>query len=255
MTSPEPQNDVEKALLAAARDDARYPEFLRALKAADILIPQPETEGVASGERVIKEGEEISLPLVEHEDRTYVPVFTSIEQFHLGVPDGDMAFVRLPAAGLVEGWPEEHGMAVNPGGEIGVALDGATVRALARTPEPGAPPTERVGGGSKVLLGEPADEPKELLDAVAEACRARGTVRAAYRALMAHEGEEDKPRVVIGVEFDEGVDAEEFFGEVGSQVARAAGEGFSFIVVDESNLTSVARFMLLDTDPFFVRQN
>jgi hypothetical protein len=253
MISPRPQNEVERALLGAGEDDFRYEDFMRALTVAEVLIPQPHVEGVAPGEHPVADGDELALPLVEHEGNTYVPVFTSIEQFRLGIADAEASFVRLPVRGLVGEWPEEHGMAVNPGGDIGVALDSRSVRALADPPAPTASSKQRFAPGSKVLLGEPTEEPTALLEAVANECGAHGGVRAAYRALMAPEGDEDKPQTVIGVELDSDVDAERFFGEMGPRVAPAAAGAFSLVVVDETNLTSVARYMLLETDPFFVR--
>lgn len=253
MTSPEPQNDVEKALVAAAGDNAAYADFLRALAGSEILIPQPQLKDVAPERRTIEEGDELTLPLVEHEGKTYVPVFTSIEQFRLGVSDEGMAFIRLPASGLLGEWPEEHGMAVNPGGDVGIALDPATVRNL-DNPSPADSPARRpLTAGSKVVLGHPSQEPRPLLDAIAGECRSHGGVRAAYRAMMAAEGEEETPQIVIGIELDEDQDPEQFFADVGPRVASAAAGTFSFIVVDEANLSSVARFMLLDTDHFFVR--
>ena len=70
---------------------------------------------------------------------------------------------------------------------------------------------------------------------------------------MAAEGEDDKPQIVIGIELDAGIDPEQFFADFGPRVAPAAEGTFSLVVVDETNLSSVARFMLLETDPFFVR--
>lgn len=243
----EAQNEVERALLAASQDEGRFGEFLVALAGAELYVPHPGGSG-EEGEPV--EGEELVLPLVEHEGRTYVPVFTSMAQFRLGAPH-DMPHVRLRTEGLVAEWPEEHGMAVNPGGEIGVALEAADVRALAR-PE-AVVSAQRFGAGTRLLLGEPAEEPGALLDAVSQACDELGTVVAAYRALMAVEGEEDTPQIVIGLELDRGVDPDAAFGVVGGRVAAAATGPFAFVVVDETDLSPVARFMLLETDPFFRR--
>lgn len=249
MPSFEPANDLERAMLEASTDESRYEAFLRALAEGELFIPQE--GGDEPGRREVGEdGEEISLPLVEHEGRTYVPVFTSLEQFRLGAPES-MAFLRLRTDGLVEGWPQEHGMAINPGGTIGIALESDDVRGLAEPAE--TPATARLAAGTQVMLGEPAEEPDALLEAVAGACRAEGSVRSAYRALMAPEGSEEDPQIVIGLELDEGLDPEEVFNRIGAGAAPAATGAFSFVVVDETNLSGVARFLLLETDPFFRR--
>jgi len=244
----EPQNDLEAALADAAAEDAGFQAVAAALAAAELWIPQPpgEATGAASD---ADEGEEILLPLLEHEGRTYVPVFTSEHQFRIGAPEG-MAAVRVPGSAVLASWPEEHGMAVNPGGEIGVAIAPEDVRALGR-------PTmseRRLSSGASVLLGEPAVPPTEVLDAVARACSEEGVVRSAYRALMTVEGEDDaEPDLVIGVELDPSVEPQPVLERLGRAAHGASGERVSFVLVDEARLSSIARFMVLETDPFYRR--
>ena len=72
----------------------------------------------------------ISLPVIEQDGTSYVPVFTSETTMASAAPDIEDA-VSVSAAELGANWPsDELWMAVNPGTEDGLTLPPDAVRSL-----------------------------------------------------------------------------------------------------------------------------
>jgi hypothetical protein len=87
----------------------------------------------------------------------YLPVYTSAGEFGQGA--GDMAHMVSPLRELARQLPPELGIAVNPGGSIGLPIHPTGVEMLRGgiwTPP----------AGTRVRLGQPEIEPAELLVAL-----------------------------------------------------------------------------------------
>jgi hypothetical protein len=96
---------------------------MRAVAASDVVVPQ------AGGEGAAPDGS-ISLPVIEQDGTSYVPVFTSETTMASAAPDIDDA-VSVSAAELGANWPSDDlWLAVNPGTEDGLTLPPDAVRSL-----------------------------------------------------------------------------------------------------------------------------
>lgn len=171
-----PENELEEAMLAASRGQRDQASFLAALGGAELLLPK--AQGVDTGS-LPGPSETLELPLFERDGRHYVPAFTSLRQLRLALPGGG-GYYALPARALAESWAPEHWLAINPGGELGLPLSPREVAALSS--RPGVEPVP-LGLGTKVVLGDPAQEPTLLLQALSELARRHPQVEAAYRYL------------------------------------------------------------------------
>jgi hypothetical protein len=99
---------------------------MRAVAASDVVVPQT---GAVNGEGAAPDGS-ISLPVIEQDGTSYVPVFTSESTMASAAPDIEDA-VSVSAAELGANWPsDELWMAVNPGTEDGLTLPPDAVRSL-----------------------------------------------------------------------------------------------------------------------------
>jgi hypothetical protein len=96
---------------------------MRAVATAEIVVPQaPSADGVPDGS--------ISLPVIEQDGTSYVPVFTSESTMATAAPDIEDA-VSVSAAELAANWPDDElWLAVNPGTEDGLTLPPDAVRSL-----------------------------------------------------------------------------------------------------------------------------
>ncbi len=129
MTDPtpngtEPTQQTESAISAgmAAGDTEAV---MRAVATADVVVPQ-----AGGADQDDAPDGSISLPVIEQDGTSYVPVFTSQDTMHAAAPDIEDA-VSVSAAELGANWPsEELWLAVNPGTEDGLTLPPDAVRSL-----------------------------------------------------------------------------------------------------------------------------
>ncbi|MDH6224865.1 enhanced serine sensitivity protein SseB [Streptomyces sp. MJP52] len=184
-----PVNELEGVLAASAGAPASRAaggRVLEVLTRSFVWIPLP-----GGGDR---DSTTLDLPTVELDGQTFVPVFSSQEQF-LRVVGPHMSFTVAPLVEFARGLPPEVGIAVNPDGAVGLPLPPAAVAELCRAAGPG-------GGtrGGRVRLWEPdwRDDPVDFLRAAAEEFAALGVVASARRCLAAIETAE--PTLFVGVE-------------------------------------------------------
>lgn len=119
-----PSQQTESAISAgmAAGDTEAV---MRAVASSDVVVPQ----AAGSGGEKARDGS-ISLPVIEQDGTSYVPVFTSEATMHEAAPDIEDA-ISVSASELGANWPSEDlWLAVNPGTEDGLTLPPDAVRSL-----------------------------------------------------------------------------------------------------------------------------
>lgn len=186
-----PSNELEEALGAAVGQPEAAPHLLKVLARSSLFVPLPEGGG--------PESRTLRLPTLQLNGAPYVPVFSSAEQYHL-CGASHLAFAVAPTPELARGLPPELGLAVNPGGTVGIPVPPAAVAELCR-----ATPGERIPGvpsGARMRLFQPdwQDEPLDFLAAASRELAALGFVRTARRGLASAEG--DPPALFVGLELD-----------------------------------------------------
>jgi hypothetical protein len=186
-----PSNELEETLAGALGATDAGPRLLSALSRSSVWIPLPEGGGPRS--------RTLDLPTVELDGGTYVPVFSSAEQLHLGGAS-HLPFSVAPAWQFARGLPPGVGIAVNPGGTVGIPLPPSAVAELCRT-TPGQR-TPGVPTGARMRLFQPdwQEEPVDFLSAAAHELAALPYVRSARRGLASAEGA--APSLFVGVELD-----------------------------------------------------
>jgi hypothetical protein len=190
-----PVNPLEQVLLDVS-ESGEHEQFLAALAANPVFVPgqAPPADGQ---EHELGEGDEVELPVFEHEGTRFVPVFTSLEQLEIGAPDA-ASYVRASGEDLASIWPEGLALAINPGGELSVAIPEEDVRALSAT--------EHIPAGSDLTVGAPAEEPEELWATLRAWAATVPALRSAHRALVLVHAPGREPQLVVGLELDERVD-------------------------------------------------
>lgn len=173
-----PGNELEEVLAASLGTEGAGARLVEVLGRSDVWVPLPEGGGPHSSD--------LDLPTVEIAGGVYVPVFSSEQQYMLCV-GSHMSFTVAPAREFARGLPPQLGIAVNPGGVVGVPLPPAAVAELCRT---GRTVLDGPESGGRVRLFEPdwQDEPVDFLAAASEEFEASGVVASARRALASVEG-------------------------------------------------------------------
>ena len=124
MTAPYPQGEQTEAAIAAGMAAEDTESVMRAIATTDVVVPQ-----ASSADGDLPDGS-ISLPVIEQDGTSYVPVFTSEATMAAAAPDIEDA-VSVNAAELAANWPSDDlWLAVNPGTEDGLTLPPDAVRSL-----------------------------------------------------------------------------------------------------------------------------
>jgi hypothetical protein len=124
MTAPYPQGEQTEAAIAAGMAAEDTESVMRAIATTHVVVPQ-----AASADGDLPDGS-ISLPVIEQDGTSYVPVFTSEATMAAAAPDIEDA-VSVNAAELAANWPSDDlWLAVNPGTEEGLTLPPDAVRSL-----------------------------------------------------------------------------------------------------------------------------
>ena len=121
---PQSSGSAVETAIAAGMAAGATEAVMRAVATTQVMVPQAAPAG---GE--VPDGS-ISLPVIESDGTSYVPVFTSETTMASAAPDiGDA--VSVNAAELGANWPSDDlWLAVNPGTEDGLTLPPDAVRSL-----------------------------------------------------------------------------------------------------------------------------
>ncbi|MFJ5839743.1 enhanced serine sensitivity protein SseB [Streptomyces shenzhenensis] len=183
-----PGNELEEVLSASLGVPAAAARIIEVLGRSFLWIPLPGGGGPRSGP--------LDLPTVDIEGQVHVPVFSSEEQFRQ-VVGSHMSYTVAPAVEFARGLPPQVGIAVNPGGVVGVPLPPDAVAELCRA---GRSELDGPVSGGRVRLFEPdwQDDPVDFLSAASAEFTATGVIRTARRCLAAIETAD--PVLFVGVE-------------------------------------------------------
>ncbi|GII22655.1 enhanced serine sensitivity protein SseB [Planosporangium mesophilum] len=230
-----PANELESALAALGSGMGSPDQLLRALADNELWVPLPGGTG---------DGGEAQLPVMMLDGQPYVAVYTSAEQYARGA--GQQVHMVVGGCALAGMLDERLGLAVNPGGEVGLPVrpDGVRTMRGGRT---------TVRAGQPVRLGAPAEEPRALLAALASAFERVPAVVEARRAL-AQMGDQP-PGLLIGIRADQRV-AGWRQAALAAVDAAASAEPMP-LTVDTAFLDDptdpITAWMLGNTEPFYQR--
>lgn len=236
-----PANELEEVLAASLGNPSAGPRLLEVLGRSQVWVPLP--NGGHPGAFAL------DLPTVELGGAPYVPVFSSEQQFRQAA-DG-MSCTVAPVHEFARGLPPSVGIAVNPGGAVGVPLPPAAVAELCR-PDRGESGTS----GGRVRLWEPdhETEPVDFLAAAAGEFAVTPVVLSARRALAAVEDE--PPALFVGVELDrwQEDDRAAAMDAIGRALGAVALAWPVHLILLDIAQDPVADWMLEAVRPFFTRE-
>ncbi|MCS0634107.1 enhanced serine sensitivity protein SseB [Streptomyces sp. LP05-1] len=186
-----PGNELEEVLAASLGDPGAGARLVEVLGRSPVWVPLP------NGGAPDSPG--LDLPTLELDGAPYVPVFSSEGEFRRGA-GAHLSYTVAPAVEFARGLPPQLGIAVNPGGTVGVPLPPPAVAALCRA---GRTELDGPASGGRVRLFEPdwQEDPVDFLTAAAAEFQASGAVLTARRALASVEGE--PPTLFVGVQLHE----------------------------------------------------
>lgn len=238
-----PGNELEEVLAASLGNPAAGGRIVEVLGRSNVWVPLPAGGGPDSPD--------LDLPALEIDGQAYVPVFSSEAQFARCV-GAHMAYAVAPAVEFARGLPPQLGIAVNPGGAVGVPLPPLVVAELCRT---GRTPLDGPASGARVRLFEPdwQEDPVGFLSAAAAEFDAIGTVLTARRCLASVEG--DSPALFVGVQLSswEGAERNVPMDALGRALGRVQVPWPVNLVLLDIAQDPVGDWMLEKVRPFYQR--
>ncbi|MET8564440.1 enhanced serine sensitivity protein SseB [Streptomyces flaveolus] len=186
-----PGNELEEVLSASLGIPSAGGRIIEVLGRSFLWIPLPNGGGPHSGP--------LDLPTMDIDGQVYVPVFSSEEQLRQ-VTGPHMSYTIAPAVEFARGLPPQAGIAVNPGGVVGIPLPPDAVAELCRADRT---PLDGPGTGGRVRLFEPdwQEDPVDFLSAASAEFAGTGVVLSARRCLAAIETAD--PVMFVGVELSQ----------------------------------------------------
>jgi hypothetical protein len=169
-------NPLESSLAAAADNPARRPDFYQTLLESQVFVIGHTKQGPAAGEYVAQPGEKMSLANWQKADGTiFIPFFGSMESLQraLKTPAG---YVQLPARALFE-MTRGSTLILNPGLPYGKEFFPAEIQALLSTGVNKQTETRVVAEHTRVRLGQPANYPTAMVEALSSCRASRASLR------------------------------------------------------------------------------
>jgi hypothetical protein len=242
-----PENNLEKALMRAATEPAARPDFCNQLLASDLyVIGTPDTPQNPGAMR-LADGDKLHLVSVEKNGLKYLPVFSSLSRLQASV-SGQQGYIAVNGRALFEMTKGSH-FVLNPGSDYGKELPPGEIAMLL---DPGKPQTIKITAPTKVLVGQPAVYPHDLVNAL-KACFAKHKdVVSAHLVQIAFADAAQPPHPMIGVAMTG--DWDSLAAEIG-RVAKIAAPGITFDMmrIEPGKAGDVAT-ALVKTPPFYQRK-
>jgi hypothetical protein len=193
-----PENDLETALMQAARNPAARPEFYRLLLESDLFVigdagNRPTSDTI----RDVLPGEHLNILSVRQGNHDAHPVFTSLTRLRTFIQD-ERGYLALTGRSLFEMTLGAH-FILNPKSDYGKELLPSEI-ANCLNPVSARSRSITIDRPTNVLIGQPANYPHALIEALRIAFAARTDVLAAHLVQIAYQDRDEPPHPVIGVE-------------------------------------------------------
>lgn len=244
----EPQNDLERTLMAASADPAARPAFYRTLLASDIyIVPVGAVPNIVNS--VLPTGVSIGLSSLSKGGVSFNPFFSSVlrvEQFI----QREQQWMSMSAQALLNITRGGH-LVLNPGqpyskeflpDEIARLLDGTMF-----TPRETYTAPHHV----QVLIGQPAVYPQELADALRRLFVTLPSVKKAYLAQYINPERDPDPGLLICIQTDGKQPWDQIAADAG-MVASNVPQTHQFVDFVEYNGTDMTDYFSKQ-QPFYQR--
>jgi SseB protein C-terminal domain/SseB protein N-terminal domain len=244
-----PENNLERALMRAANEPGARPEFYRLLLESELYVIG-KVDGAIPNENGlihVAAGAHLSLAYMPHDGHDFSLAFSSLARLQAFASESEQ-YIVLKGRDLFENTRGAYFM-LNPGADYGKEL---LPQEIANLLDP--KPTHRTITFEKetpVLVGQPEEYPRALMDALVVMFKQRPDVLAAYIAQIAFPGEDSHPLI--------GVETIGDWAPLSSEIGRIIDAMHLGLIVDvlpikhDEGVGGFSRFLLANP-PFYTRE-
>ncbi len=238
-----PENELERALVAAVKNPQLAPDFYRLLLESSLLVlGTAQGQEGATHELTLAPGSRINLVTGQKDGHPYLPVFSSLVRMQEYVKQ-ESKYLSMKGRDLFElarGAP----VTLNPASEYGKELSAEQVRQLLDPIERSGPP--------RAIVGE-ADYPMPLVEALTRVFAARPEVEAAWMIQVTFADRAQEPHPLVGIETDAKADFRGLVDAIQKETENAVpGTVFDVQRIDRQRPNSLTD-ALLQVPPFYSR--
>ena len=248
--SDEAPSPLEVALAKAAEDPVHRPEFFRLLLESDVFVLGRTPDG-GMGTLIAEAGQTLDIENWQKSDGSPVlPFFTSLDALREAI-DEERSCVGLPARSLFE-MTRGSVLVMNPASSYGKEFFPEEVEALLATGLNLEPARRVVQKDTRVVVGQPAEYPVEMVSALSALLVRHPSVEAAYLCQVDDPSVRDSRSLLVGLKVD--ADLDRVVREVGLVAADTAPQG---VAVDIVEVTSEGKgfsdYFSRSVEPFYRR--
>jgi len=246
------ETPLETALRLAADDPGCRPDFYKMLLEAKVFIIQ-HTEHPREGKRRAEAGESIAIRHWMRDNETpIIPFFSSLEALQRAITE-EVTYMELPARALFE-MTQGAALVLNPSLEYGKEFFPEEIEALLSDGVNRVADRRITEKPTQVLLGQPAEYPEKMVNALISLFSRRGNVKAAYLVLMHDPSHDDKPHLVVGVDADNEI--ESIIREAGTVAADTSpgGQSVDLYRIDSDD-DGLSQHFIHEATPFYTRKD
>jgi len=246
----EPENDLERSLMKAATNPSHRPQFYRDLLGSVVFVINANPQPLAVQDGVLQQGAQVAIQPWERNGMSWLPIFSSLSRLQQSL-QVEATYLQLNARDFFE-LTSGANVVLNPGLDYGKEFLPEEIAGMLDSSVFRAGSGYRVEQETKVLLGQPAKYPTELVTALSRLFTKHRGVKAAYLAHFFNASRDEAPHTLIGID-SEG-DWDSIVGEAGmvAQNVLASGEIVDFLRVSKSD-SGPSQYLLNETKPFYRR--
>jgi len=244
------KNALEIALARAAVEPATRPEFYRLLLESEVYVIG-NTDVPGDGKTTIPAGAKLSVVNWEKKDgKSFIPFFSSIEALQ-SVLKTEARFVAMPARNFFE-ITRGATLILNPALSHGKEFFPTEIDAILATGVNHVATEHVIQKATKVLLGQPANYPSEMVSSLATLLAKHPSIKAAYLCLMHDPASMSAPALVVG--FDGDGDIKTAMRDAGSVAADTApkGQPVDFVKISRGE-AGISDYLIKSVKPFYER--
>lgn len=243
-----PENELEKSLMKASSDLSARENFYMKLLWNELFVLTNGNTISDKGVRTVEKGETVEFVTFPDGE---IPIFSSTNRiFDKGIIKSEVPFMAMKGQDLF-GVAKGATFILNPYSKYGKELLPNEIAALLDGSIFNQKNEITIEEDTEVRIGQPANYPTELVNALIEVFKSKQQVNAAYLAIIKMDASEKLPHLMIGIDVDE--DMQSVVNEAGpiaEQILK--GDIIDFIQIDKK-AGGVSSYFLKETKPFYKR--
>ncbi len=248
----EAQNALERSLVKAANDVDHRLLFYKDFVQSDIFIAQPRRGPSEKAGRVtVPEARTIQISKMEFDGKQYIPIFSSLPRLQAALP-GEASYIGINALEFLK-ITQGSAFLLNPGSDYGKEISAEEAASIVdgsiwQRNEPLVLPES-----TRVMLGEPANYPSELVEALSCLFKTKRQVKRAWLAHVFIPERSEKGHTLVAIDAGDGFG--EVLAEAGVAIARDVNipdPPVDFLPITDGR--GIQEYFTNDTKPFYQRR-